>query len=429
MHQPVSDQRPRTPARERGVLLIWTGMVLLLIGAVVLVGTESGAALDRMSKADMQGGGQARAVAEAGIVDAYAWFRRQQDQPVSTFAPRRDLGANPPVNETDDPQVGLVREYEIAPSLWGRYEVRLTKPAEPYEDLNSNGHYDAGEPYTDQDDNGHWDPVREVADVSAARGVPGNGGVWRLVSHGFLYERPKSELALGEGLNQRVAMARVATEIRRLTVTPPAGAVVCTQRGDSIVIGNRGRVVGGDGAAIAFASDTGSPEFHTGSEVSGSPRSSAQSEYLGDLEDVFGVSAAQLRSMADVSTVDLSAIGSPIGEYSLNVIEGDAVFNEHFALRGTGVVVVLGDLTIKPSSNSFFSGLIWVEGDVHIRAPAYLRGVVIARGKVDIRGTGGDYAELNYDPDIIGELLLLMGQYRYSKAIFDVGTEPDMEGK
>ena len=73
-------------------------------------------------------------MADAGIVDAYAWLRRQQVQPVTTFAPRRDLAAVPPVNETDDPTLGLVREVELLPSLWGRYEVRPATPAEAFVD-------------------------------------------------------------------------------------------------------------------------------------------------------------------------------------------------------------------------------------------------------------------------------------------------------
>ena len=85
-------------------------------------------------------------------------------------------------------------------------------------------------------------------------------------------------------------------------------------------------------------------------------------------------------------------------------------------------------MAIASGSNSFFSGLLWVGGNLTIRAPSYLRGVFISEGTVDIRGVGGDYAELNYDSSIIGELLFLMGQYRHSKAIFVPGDEASSQG-
>src|SRR5688572_28549507 len=103
---------------ERGVVLLWAVMVLVVLLGVIASGIESQMALDRWSRTALARHGQARAVAEAGVVDAFAWFRRQQVQPVSTFAPRRDLAAVPPINETDDPTIGLVRDYEIQPSLW-----------------------------------------------------------------------------------------------------------------------------------------------------------------------------------------------------------------------------------------------------------------------------------------------------------------------
>ena len=91
---------------------------------------------------------------------------------------RRDLAAVPPVNETDDAAIGLVREYEIGPNLWGRYEVRLTVPAEPFTDSNSNGVHDDGEPFTDTNGNAKRDDARETRDVSIERGLAGSGAVW-----------------------------------------------------------------------------------------------------------------------------------------------------------------------------------------------------------------------------------------------------------
>ena len=416
---------PRNRASERGLMLLWALFSLLVIAGVVLSGTQAEMALDKAARFEYADPAHARAVAAAGIVDAFAWFRRQQVQPVMTFAPQLDLAADPPINETADPARGLVRDYEIAPNLWGRYEVRLTRAGEPYVDADANGHFDAGESFTDTNGNGKWDGEGETHDISTERGQPGTGTVWQLVSHGYLYSRPRTDLPLDTSPNTRLAYATVATEIRRLTITPPAAAGICSQRGDVVTVGNRGRIVGGAGAAVAYPQATGTPTFETGSEVGGSPPASGQPSYGADIDDVFGVTMTELRSMADLSTSDPTSLPSPIGNYSLTVVDGDVTFDEDRPLRGTGIVVINGNCTLSSSSNSFFSGLLWVAGDLTVRAPAYLRGVFIAGGDVDVRGVGGDYAEINYDDGIISELLFLMGQYRHSKAIYALGKDTE----
>lgn len=431
-HPHTTDRTPRWRIRagqgrlsprqaERGVILVWAAFTLLFIAGVIVAGIQRERALTDLTRQEHAVNGQARAVAVAGVVDAYAWFRRQAVQPVQNFAPQLDLLATPPVNETDDPAIGLMREYEISPSLWGRYEVRMSKAAEPFTDANGNGAYDAGESFTDQDGNGQWDPARETRDVSTERGLPGAGGVWLIESHGAVYRRQDPGVALGTEPNHRLATFTVASEIRRLTITPPAGAALCAANASDVTIGNRGRVSGVAGAAVAYASGTGSPTFGSGSEVTGAPAATSQPGYDGSIDSVFGVTLTALKSMADVSTTDATTIGAPIGDFTLNVIEGNATFDEDHPLRGTGIVVVTGDCTIDSSSNSFFSGLLWVGGELTMRAPSYLRGVVISQGDVDLRGVGGDYAELNYDDGIINELLFLMGQYRHTKAVYVPG--------
>ena len=397
-------------------MLVWALCATLLVAAVVFVGTTSFLALEKVNAADFASEAQAYAVAEAGIVDAYAWFRRQQVQPVTTFAPRRNLAAVPPVNETDDPAIGLVREYEITPSLWGRYEVRKPVAAETFTDANGNGVHDGGETFVDANGNGVRDPARETRDVSVERGLPGAGGAWALVSHGVLYRRPRQDLPLGTPPNDRVAGVTLKTQIRRLTITPPSAAAVCSRTGSGITIGNRGRIVGGSNAGLAYASGTGTPSRLAGSEVTGSPATTAVPSYADSVSAVFGVTAAELRGLADASYTDASAFPSPIGEYTLHVIDGSTTFDAATPLRGTGVVVVLGNCTVASGSNSFFNGLLYVQGNLTLRGPAYLRGTVVATGTADVRGTGGDYVEVDQDQAIVAQILTIMGQYRYSMA-------------
>jgi hypothetical protein len=421
---PVHHPARRAQARERGSLLIWAAIVSMMILGVITAGMGSEAAQDRSSRMEAASGGQARAVALAGLVDAYAWFRRQQSQPVTNFAPVRNLVAVPPVNETDNATLGLVREYEILPSLWGRYEVRKTVVAEPYVDANGNGRHDSGEIFTDVDGNGHWDPARETRDVTAQRGLAGAGAVWLIESRGFLYDRPRTDLPLGTPPNNLRSSVRVASEIRRMTITPPAAAAVCAKTASSVTIGSRGRLRGGLGAGLAYGSGTGLPSLLTGSEVVGVPPSTSVPGYAGTINSVFSVSTAELKSMADVSTSTMTSVPSPVGDYTLTVIDGNATFSATQPLRGTGVMVVLGNCTINAGSNSYFSGLLWVQGTLTVRAPSYIRGVTIVEGTADIRGTGGDSAEIEYDTGVLNDLLFLMGQYRHSKAVFVPGGDP-----
>jgi hypothetical protein len=406
--------------------MVWTMFAAITIAAVVLAGTDTRLAFDRLASTDFAARGQAEAVAEAGLVDAHAWFRRQTVQPVVTFAPRLDPAAVPPVSETDDPAVGLVREYEILPSLWGRYEVRPHVPAEAFTDTDGDGRYSSGEAFTDTDGNGRRDPDRETRDVSVERGLPSAGGAWHIVSHGYLYRRPRADLPLGVGPNVRVAAAHAVGEIRRLTILPPATAAICARTGAAVDVGSRARIIGGTKGGIIYASGTGSPTIGAGAEVSGSPATGNVPGYADAVKDVFGVTLTELRGMAEASYADALSVPKTVGEYTLTVIGSDIVFDGARPLRGTGIVLIEGDCTITSGSNSFFNGLLYVDGDLTLRAPAYIRGTIVVTGAVDVRGTGGDYVEMDYDPGMVVELLTLMGQYRRSTAIHRATTlRPD----
>src|SRR5262245_58891014 len=170
--------------------LIWSLFAAVVTSGIIVAGTTTFLAIDKLGTAEFRVDGQARAVAEAGMTDSLAWYRRQTVQPVATFAPQRNLVATPPLNETDDPAIGIVREYEInMPSLWGRYEVRKPVAAETWTDANANGRYDYGEAYVDANGNGKRDAARELQDITLARGMSGSGGVWRILSHGMIFRR------------------------------------------------------------------------------------------------------------------------------------------------------------------------------------------------------------------------------------------------
>lgn len=419
---PLPSSRPavaRVPRRRaaRGIALLWAMLAAMLIAGIVVAGTNSQIAVDRIGDAEFAAEGQARAVAEAGLIDALAWFRRQQTQPVTTFAPQRNLAVLPVVNETDDPAIGLVREYEIMPSLWGRYEVRKPVAAEAWTDSNANGRYDYGEAFTDTDGDGKRDPARETRDISAERGFAGAGTVWRVVAHGRVYRRRDAAQPLGSAANPRLAGVTVAAEIRRFVMVPPAVAALCVKTASTTVIGARTRIIGGAKGGLINKSSTGTPTT-TSAEITGTPAKGTITSYDDTTETMFGVTLPELKAMADASWASAANFPKKIGDFSLNVVPGPITFDDARPLRGTGIVVVDGNADFVAGNNTFFNGMLVVRGNLTMRAPVYFRGTVVVTGSVDMSGTGGDYSELNYDAAILTEVLTILGQYRFSTATY-----------
>jgi hypothetical protein len=397
------------------MVFIWATTTVLIVGGVIVSGMGRLKAVDEMAKAEFSAEGQARQVAHAGLVDAYAWFRRQQVQPVASFAPKRNLAAIPPVNETDDPTKGLIRTFEISPGLWARYQVELGKAPEPWVDTDRDGRYDRGEPFTDLDGNKKYGKGKGTRDVSSYRGLPGSGTVWKLDSHAQVFRRPRGDLPLGTGVNIQLAEARLGAELRRLALVPPAAAALCSSTSGGINLGTRTRIRS-TGTCVAYGV-TNSLPILTGSELLGVTTSALVPGWNDNVDNVFGVDWTALKGMADVSTTDaVNGVTSPLPDAGLIVVTGNITFDAARPLKGTAVLVVKGNVTIAAGSNSFFNGMLYVDGNLTVRAPALIRGVVIVRGATDIRGTGGDYVEIERDSGVLSKLMTLMGQYRWSKA-------------
>ena len=383
---------------QSGLIMIYA----LIAGVVVLGMIFSGnlflQASSQGAAAEYRRLDQAVDVARAGLVDGHAWFRRQVGQPVKAFAPERDFSKIPPINDTDDPTIGLVREFEFAADYVGRYEIRK------WIDLDGNGRADVGE---------------GVADVSAQRGLNGQGIVWQLESWGFVYKRVDPNKAWDEEPNYRVAGALMSTEIRQISLSPPAKAALCVAIGGNVEIGVKGSIYGGDETGIAYAPATGTPTLKIGSIVEGAPPTSEIPGYDGSVKSVFGVSLEELKSMATVRLAAGHPLPSPMPEYALVYIESEREIDGAAPLRGSGVVIVNGNLLILPGNDSYFTGLIYVTGNLELRAPSLIRGAMIVAGSVNISGTG-DKAELMYDAGVIAELRLEMGGYRITRPLLRV---------
>jgi len=386
---PASHPGLRHPERQRGVALIIAIFFTIFGLGLILSGTIVMDAAGKKSEVAFRLDGQARQFAEAGLIDAVGWFRRQTTQPVTSFTPVLDTLATPPILDTSDPAIGIVREFEISRGVWGRYEVRKFIPnVSPQE--------------------------AEVADISTQRGAAAAGTIWKLVSRGFVYRLLDSGAAFNEAPNQVLGTEVMETEVRRLTLVPPAQAALCVDRADSCVVSSKGRVIGGMATGIAWKSSTGSASLS--GEVSGTPSTAGIASYDSSIPAVFGVNADTLRSLADDRIVSDPEFPYPVPTNHILHVTGDLSFTKTRRLSGTGVVYVKGNVTIQAGSNSFFNGLLYVDGNLTVNAPALLRGSVIVTGLVRFQGVG-DFSELEYDDSVLNSLMLEVGQYRISSSV------------
>lgn len=393
MNTPRESLRRGRPS-ERGVALV----VVILASALVLLMLTTTLVLTRMSgrllARQLASQGQAANAASAGLTDALSWFVHQPAQPVTAFDPKSDSGGvcthvpphTPLAFESEAPAEGIVRSFEItAPGrVWGRYQVRRDR----------------------------------VVDVSEARGKSAAGTIWQLESEGFVYVRNDAMKEPDERPNYLLSRRTMRVNIQRLATQLPANAALTATRGNNINIARPSRIQGGAGGiGAAFRPSTGSPNGN--GTISGNPATNVTNGGL-TIDEVFGVSAQELVAMADIVVDQESELPASLPDMSLIVIRGNATFNATRKLSGSGILVVLGNLVLNPQSDAYYSGIIWVEGNLVLAPPGIINGSVIVNGNATVNG-GSDVAEINYDPEILDQVRLQMGNYLFSRSPWIVG--------
>jgi hypothetical protein len=383
---------------ERGVAMI----VALFFTIVVLGLTMTGSLLLRSHQEHTEisfvANSQAVRLATSGLTETVGWLRKQTAQPVTSFQPVLDTAAVPPILDTIDPAIGIVREFRISGAVWGRYEVWKDWPADP-------------------------DPTRlafrnlmRIEDISQARQMPAAGSVWRLRSIGYVFRRVDASAAFDELPNHVLSQQVIEVEARRLALMLPGEAALNVDTGSTTAINVNGRVVGGTGGGIFYPSGTGAPSYVAGSVTGGIAAATPPENYNGSYEAVFGLPLPDLRTIASLVITDPADFPSPIPAYSLIIVEAPSIaFDLSRPLKGTGVVVVVGNVTVLPGSNSNFSGLLYVDGNLTVRAPAEIQGSVVCTGSVTVQGSP-DYATITYDDGILNALRHELGNYRQSGA-------------
>ncbi len=398
---PQIPPRHTAAASERGSALIAALLMLVVIMGLVLTNSQTLDSHRDLNDTRFARDSQALALANSGLTDGLGWLRKQTSQPVTALDPQRDELATPPVLETEEPDIGIVREFQISGTTWGRYEVWKEWAADPDPDRLA------------------FRTQMQCRDVSAARGGLTAGTVWRLRSVGYVYERRDAAVAFDAPPNRVIAQDIAEMEARRLAMNLPGQAAVCVRTASGVLVSTRGQIRGGSAAAGLFSeSGTGSPTVTgTAAEISGSPGTATNTPYEDSLDAVFGATADELRAMADIHITDPSAFPSPLPTNSLVVCSGDLSFTDTQRLLGSGIVIVLGDLAIEAGSYSSFSGLIYVGGNFTMQEPAEIRGSVVVTGSATVSGGTGDFARVLYDDEILAALRRELGSYRQSSTV------------
>jgi hypothetical protein len=366
--------------------------------------------------------GQALNAAQAGLIDALNYFRRQPGT-VTTFDPQLDLAALPvPLDDSIEPDTGIVRDYRVSDlgNVCARYEVRR-------QDLDDDGTVDPGE------------VGRGVQDVTRNRGklTAPLGNVWMIESNGFIYIDPTGACDLnpsdsvpapdyyyqniGYTSTQPAVLVRrtLRTQIQRMSITLPGQAAVFSEVGTNIDIGNAGgdnvRLLGGPGGfGLMFHTGTGPANRNPASDVQGAlgPEGFVD-PWPDEILEVFGVTQAELTGSADgVFTSAADPLLPTSWSLKLYVITGNGNWTAAEPLIGSGLLVVFGDCTVPAGSN--FQGFIYCVGDYSQEGPSLVSGAVMAKGSVTIFGAG-DTAEIDYDNNMMNQVQAEMIQYRFGR--------------
>ncbi|MFO1052178.1 MAG: hypothetical protein U1F36_08180 [Planctomycetota bacterium] len=383
---------------ERGTALILALIFTIVSAGIVLTGALVERGSRERTNTQFRVEGQAVQFARAGLTEAMSWFRRQVTQPVLRFDPIVDMNAVPPIIDSMEPEVGVVREFRVRGRVWGRYEVWKEWAEDP-------------DPERVQ-----WRQNMAAHDVSRERQA-GNGGTsWRIRSMGYVFEREDETSRFDAAPNHVLAMEGVEAEILRRKLQPPGQAALVLPRADWCRINSNGIVEGTSrGVGVFYRSNTGRVTIATGGQITGSPAQANQSAAL-DLspQNVFGATYFDLRGSADLVITDMNDFPRALTDNATIILEiaGTAVFDRDHPLRGRGLVYVNGPCTIEAGSNSVFNGLLYVNGDFAMNAPSEIEGAVVCTGRATVTGSG-DRSTIRYGDAVLNTLRQDVGQYRY----------------
>ncbi|MFN3244490.1 MAG: hypothetical protein ACE37K_23490 [Planctomycetota bacterium] len=388
---------------ESGTALIFALMFTTVVVGIVLTGTLTLKSQITQNRTLFITNYQAVMAARSGLTEGLSWLRRQTSQPVTAFEPVLDTVAIPQVLDTDDPDIGLVRDFQVSGNLWARYEVWKEWDADPDPDRLA------------------WRQQFECNDISAPKAGGSAGTAWRLRSVGYVYRRFDENVDFNVEPNVVLATEMTETDVLRAVINLPGQAAINVADGNSCHINTNGRVVGGDMAGIYYPQGSGTPTTGPSNQnrVTGTPGLSGGTTYDDSYEAVFGLTFAELSSMADMVVTNQADFPNPVPDNALIIVDLGSTFNIDSALplTGSGLIVVNGNMTMNSGNNSLFSGMLYVDGNFTMRAPSEINGSVVVTGNMTLQGAS-DYATINFDADALSALMANFGTYRRVNSIY-----------
>ncbi|MCB9876365.1 MAG: hypothetical protein H6835_02095 [Planctomycetes bacterium] len=390
-----------SPRNEQGTALVFSLIFTTVVLGIVLTGTLTLRSQVVKNRTLFIANYQAVMTARSGLTEALSWLRRQTSQPVTAFEPQLDEAANPQILDTLDPDIGMVREFRISGNLWARYEVWKPWPTDPDADRLA------------------WRNQFACSDVSEPRVGGAPGTAWHLRSLGYVYRRNDANVPFNQAPNAVLASELAETDVLRAVLNLPGQAAINVNDGNGAHINTNGRVVGGSGAGIYYPQGSGTPTVGSAKQnrVTGSPGLSPGTSYDDSYEAVFGLTLDELKAMANAVVTSEADFPVPIPDNGLVVIESSSFhFDATVPLMGTGIVIVSSNCNIDPGSNSLFSGLLYVDGNLTIRSPSEINGAVLCTGNLTVQGAS-DYATINFDEDALAAILSTFGNYRRANSV------------
>jgi hypothetical protein len=389
-HRPSTRCATSDPAG--GTALVWALLFVIITTGMILSHSTFLASNRRELSARYEQQTLAGSFARSGLRDALGWFRRQPLQPVPAFTPALDPGGDPPLFDTLDPTIGLVREFEIKGGLWGRYEVRRD----------------------------------EVRDVSSERGAPGSGAVWDLGARGFVFQRNDASKPFDQAPNRIIATTALGSEMRGVPVALPAAAAVLVDGPGKLQLRRAATIDGAGRPGIAY-SDLAAAlpvPLDVSATLVGTPAEVAIAGYDMSPKRVFGMPLDQLRGLADLvvraSRVPRLAPTSPTADQPVQFVfaEGGLVLATGRPLRGRVVLVVDGNLTVAAGNGSDVHGMVYVTGDVDVQGPFQLHGTLASLGNVRLGNVAaGGSVLVQYDPRVMSQVQSALQRYRLANTL------------
>lgn len=379
------ENRPST----QGSALIWALLFVIITAGMIVSHTVYMAANRKEMDVRYRLNTLAGAFARSGLTDAVGWFQRQANQPVTEFAPKYDPAGDPPLLDTIDPTLGLVREFEVRGNLWARYEIRKD----------------------------------EVFDISSQRGQVQPGSVWDVGARAYVYRRVDPGKPFDQAPNRVIAVTNVRTEMRGIPLLPPATAALGVDDPSKVIILDGARVEGGGKPAVAYPDSAagGAATSGTGA-LSGTPPTVPVVSYDPSPEKVFSMRLDQLKSMSDfvVTGARLDRFlragkWKTLPENKVVFVTGNASIGPGRKLRGKALMVVDGDFATDPDSEVRLRGMLYVTGDIAIRGKFKMRGTMIGRNRV-VLGGFGKKIEIEYEESDVKGLKKGLSRYRLGRS-------------